>query len=84
MRAKDILPDDINEVQVNDVAVRKGTVGAFLINSRLWLKPDASPEERAAAEEDILEALPALVALGLFDFLSIRNPKLSELVAMHI
>lgn len=84
MRAQDILPDNTNQVQINDVAVRKGTVGAFLINSRLWLKPGASAEERAAAEQDIIDALPALVALGLFDFLSIRNPQLREFIATHL
>jgi len=64
--------------------VRKGTVGAFLINARLWLKPGATAEERELTEQDILDALPALVALGLFDFLSIRDPKLREFVAMHL
>lgn len=84
MRAQDILPDNINQVEVNDVAVRKGTVDAFLINARLWLKPGATAEEREVTEQDILDALPALVALGLFDFLSIRDPKLREFVAMHL
>ncbi|MBA8901179.1 MULTISPECIES: hypothetical protein [unclassified Phyllobacterium] len=84
MRAQDLLPDDINLLHFNDVPVRKGTVGAFLANARLWLNPAAPQEERDAAEKDIIEALPALQALGVFEFMSIRNPQLSELVVTHL
>ncbi|QND52491.1 hypothetical protein HB779_11695 [Phyllobacterium sp. 628] len=87
MRAQDILPDDINQVHINDVPVRKGTVGAFLANARVWLNPDAPAEDQAAAEQDIIDALPALTALtalGVFEFLSIRNSKLNNLVVTHL
>lgn len=80
MRAADILPDDVNAVSLNGIPVRKGTVDAFLNNARVWTNPVTLPIERTAAENDIVEALPALRALCLFDVLEIRNPELRALV----
>jgi hypothetical protein len=71
MRAEDLLPDHINQAQFNGVTVRKGSVGAFLVNARVLSDPAASVESRAAAERDILAALPALRAIGLFDVLQV-------------
>ncbi|MBB5609008.1 MULTISPECIES: hypothetical protein [unclassified Janthinobacterium] len=81
MRAEDLLPDEQNQGQFNDVTVRKGTVGAFLFNARVWLDPASSDDQQAEAERDIVEALPALHALGLFELLQVRDAKLRELVA---
>ncbi|KKO65291.1 hypothetical protein VM94_00823 [Janthinobacterium sp. KBS0711] len=81
MRAEDVLPDQQNQSQFNGVTVRKGTVGAFLANARLWLDENSSIAERSTAERDIADALPALHALGLFDILQVREPALRELVA---
>ncbi|MGK5070756.1 hypothetical protein [Janthinobacterium sp. RT4P48] len=81
MRAEDLLPDEQNEGQFNGVSVRKGTVGAFLGNARRWLDESGSSVERSTAERDILDALPALHALGLFDILQVRDTRLRELLA---
>ena len=81
MRAEDVLPDEQNEGQFNGISVRKGTVGAFLCNARRWLDESSSIAERTMAERDIVDALPALHALGLFDILQVRDTRLRELVA---
>ncbi|MDN2699391.1 hypothetical protein O0882_24055 [Janthinobacterium sp. SUN073] len=81
MRAEDVLADQQNQGQFNGVTVRKGTVGAFLANARLWLDETTSDAERSIAERDILDALPALHALGLFDILQVRDLALRELVS---
>ncbi|MHC8287808.1 hypothetical protein ACYZUD_13470 [Pseudomonas sp. XS1P51] len=83
MRAEDLLPDELNEGQFNGIAVRKGTVGAFLINTRTLSDPLASDEQRRMAEHDIVEALPALRALGLFDILQIRDESLRAMCRQH-
>ena len=83
MRAADILPDDVNNVTLNGVSVRKGTVGALLNNARVWADPMTPVNERTTAENDIVEAVPALRALGLFNILEIRNPELRALVDSH-
>lgn len=81
MRAEDVLPDQQNQGQFNGVTVRKGTVGAFLANARLWLDDASSDADRSSAERDIIEALPALQALGLFDIVQVRDAALRELVS---
>lgn len=81
MRAQDVLPDHVNEVEVGGVTVRKGSVGAFLANARVLLDPGASAGARAAAAGDIEALAPALRALGLFDLLEVRDPQLRALVA---
>ncbi|WP_158934394.1 hypothetical protein [Burkholderia sp. S171] len=83
MRAADILPDDTNVVMLNGVSVRKGTVGAFLANARVWVDPLTPASQRTEAEHDIVDGLPALRALGLFDLLEVRDPDLRALVDSH-
>ncbi|MDM9558788.1 hypothetical protein [Bordetella petrii] len=78
MRAEDILPGRQDWTEIGGVAVRKGTVAAFLANARLWSDPSADAAARAAAERDIARALPSLRALGLFEVLEPRDPALRE------
>jgi len=83
MRAEDLLPDNVNQGEFNGVVVRKGSVGAFLANAKLRTDPTRSVLERATAERHIIEALPALRALGLFDALQIRDEELWSFVEAH-
>jgi len=80
MRADQILPDDVNHGRFNGLTIRKGTVAAFLANARTWPRADASADERAQAQAQIAEDLPALRALGLFEVLEIRDERLRVLV----
>lgn len=80
MRAEDVLPDHLDQGRFNGVTVRKGTVGAFLANARTWCDPATPDEQRLLAEQDILQALPALQALGLFEVLQVRDGKLARLL----
>ena len=80
MRAQDLLPDDVNQADINGVTVRKGTVGAFLANARIWLDQTASAESRQEAETHMAEALAALRALGLFDVFTLRDATLQTFV----
>lgn len=79
MRAEDFLPDTRDHAQFGGMTVRKGTIAAFLANARLWCEGD--PIARAQAEQDILDALPSLRALGLFDVLEARDPGLRAWLA---
>ena len=80
MQPHDILPDDQNEVQVNGLTVRKGSVGAFLATVREWQDPARDADLRATAEADLRGLLPGLHALGLFQVLSARDPALQRLI----
>jgi hypothetical protein len=73
MRADQILPDDVDHGEFAGLTIRKGTVAAFLANARTWTRTDAGAGERAQAEAQIVQDLPALRALGLFEVLQIRD-----------
>lgn len=83
VRAEDLLPGDVNQTERDGVAIRKGTVGAFLVNAKVWCDATAGPAQRVAAERDIIDAIPALRALGLFEVFSIRDAALRQLVETH-
>ncbi|MES2077425.1 MAG: hypothetical protein V4462_17560 [Pseudomonadota bacterium] len=83
MRAEDVLPDDINSGEFKGMTIRKGTVAAFLANARTWLDANAAPDAVATAAARIVEALPALDALGLFEILRIADPRLRAFVEQH-
>lgn len=80
MRAQDLLPDHLDEAHMNGVAVRKGSVAAFLANARVLSDPRASADARVEAEQHVREALPALRAVGLFEVLEIRDAGLRRLI----
>ncbi|MCU1014498.1 hypothetical protein [Stenotrophomonas maltophilia] len=80
MQPHDILPDHQNDVHVNGVTVRKGSVGAFLASVRDWQDPASDPATRATAEADLRALLPGLHALGLFQVLMAHEPALQRLI----
>ena len=80
MRAQDLLPDNVDHGDFNGVQVRKGSVGAFLANAQVLTNPAASAEARKIAERHIIDGLPALRALGLFEVLQIRDETLRAIV----
>nr|WP_297524366.1 hypothetical protein [uncultured Roseateles sp.] len=83
MKAQDMLPDGQNQIERNGTVIRKGTVGAFLVNAKAWRDPAIDAHCRAEAERDIVAALPALRELGLFDVLEVRDERLRALLDAH-
>ena len=83
MKAADILPEGKNQIELNGVIIRKGSVGAFLVNARVWCDPTVDSAQRASAERDMIEVLPALSELGLFEVFSIRDAALRQWVDTH-
>jgi len=81
MRADDVLPDDANQGDFNGVAIRKGTIAAFLANATVWSDPASIAADRATAEAHMAEALPSLRAVRLFDVLEVRDAGLRAWLA---
>ena len=81
MRAEDVLADDTNEATFDGVTVRKGTVGAYLANVRVWSDSTASKDDQLLAEREIIQSLPALKAIGLLDVFEPKDFRLRELIA---
>jgi hypothetical protein len=84
MRAEDILPDQVNSSEMNGILVRKGTVGAFLANARIIKDPEADDRQRTLARQHMADLIPALQALGLFEFFALKDDDLRSFVAARI
>ncbi len=80
MRAEELLPDHINSGEFNGITVRKGTVGAFLINAKTLQNVTISPGEREQVLVEMRDAVPALQALGLLDVFEAREPALRSFI----
>ena len=70
---EDVLPDGVDVTALGGVAVRKGSVAAFVANARrLEGLDDDSPAHRAIASE-LRRLVPALRAVGVFDVFEPRS-----------
>lgn len=79
-RPQDVLPDDVDRTEIDGIVMRKGTVAAFVKNAIRWSDPDTGDEERAALAGAIVEAVPALRALGVLTVFDVRDTRLRALV----
>lgn len=83
VRPEDVLADGQDATRVDGLNLRKGTIAAFLRNALHWTGDIADEAERAAFAQEIVAALPALKALGVFEVFAIRDPGLRELASRH-
>ncbi len=80
-RPDDVLPDHLDRIEVDGLTLRKGTVAAFLRNAIRWTDPATTPQDREALAAAIVEAVPALRALGLLAIFEARDSELRRLIA---
>ena len=83
MRAADALPDHLNAATIDGMTIRKGTIAAFLANAKVIADEGADAAARAAAERDIVDALPSPRAVGLFEVMEVRDARVRALVKAH-
>lgn len=83
MKAEELLPDHVNTGEFNGITVRKGTIGAFLINVKTVEKPDMTDAQREQLFEEMRQAVPALQALGLLDVFEARDPALRSFIEKY-
>ena len=81
MRPEDMLEDQVNERVVNGVRIRKGTLGAFVINVKRLEGYAPESLERAEILTQLRELVPAVRALGMLDVFEPRSPQVRELIA---
>lgn len=80
-RPQDVLPDEHDRTEIDGIVMRKGTVAAFVRNALRWTDPDTEDAERAALADAIVEAVPALRALGVLAVFEVRDARLRALIA---
>lgn len=73
-RPEDFLPGNQSVVEYPGVTVRKGTMGAVLINIEVIESNDACESEKQQAIKIIKELAPSLKGMGLTKHIIWRNP----------
>lgn len=79
-KPEDILPEGINQANLKDINIRKGTVAAFLQNTQRWQDPTTSKEEKIELFDAIQKALPTLQVLGMFEVFQFQDKTLRALI----
>ncbi|ADG79522.1 putative protein OS=Tsukamurella paurometabola (strain ATCC 8368 / DSM / CCUG 35730 /CIP 100753 / JCM 10117 / KCTC 9821 / NBRC 16120 / NCIMB 702349/ NCTC 13040) OX=521096 GN=Tpau_2924 PE=4 SV=1 [Tsukamurella paurometabola] len=80
VRPEDVLPDDQDSADFGGLALRKGTVAAFIRNAQRYLE---LPDESADALElkaALTEAVPQLRAIGVLDVFTPVSPRIRAIV----
>ncbi|RBP83689.1 hypothetical protein EBI01_18715 [Marinomonas rhizomae] len=78
-KPEDILPEGINQTNLEGINIRKGTVAAFLQNTKRWQNPTTSREEKEELFDAIQKALPILRVLGMFEVFQFQDKTLQTL-----
>lgn len=78
MKAEELLPDNQNQVIINGQEIRKGSIGAFLLNCKTVINLDKSSKEYRAAMSNIKEQALLLEKIGLFEVFEIKIPEIRE------
>ncbi|HAF87257.1 MAG: hypothetical protein CMF38_02705 [Legionellaceae bacterium] len=79
MRPEDIISDTQNEIMLNGVTVRKGTVGAFLANIDTLENSSSSVQEKEIAQSILEELAPAIKATGLLKHMTFKNQQIAAM-----
>lgn len=80
IRPENILPDNESSKIIDGIHVRKGTIGAVLANAKTLTSSALTPFEKQAALEIIKELAPALVVLGVHDYIQWKNAEIQQIV----
>lgn len=80
IKPEDIMPDNVNSIEVNGVRVRKATVGAVLANAKILESVATSAAEKSNALASIKELAPSLVALEMHKHVTWNNPEIQRIV----
>ncbi|WP_317205829.1 hypothetical protein [Janthinobacterium sp.] len=80
MIPEDILADGQQYLDLDGLRLRKGSVAAFMANVLLLDAPDCLPAARERARADLLDLLPGLRALGLFEVFTLKSAAAQAIV----
>ena len=78
MKAEELLPDNQNQITINGQEIRKGSIGAFLLNCKAVMKLDKNSNEYKTTMNTIKEQALVLEKIGLFEVFEIKIPEIRE------
>lgn len=80
VRPEDVLPDGQDSADFGGLALRKGTVAAFVRNAQRYVElPDDAPEA-AELKAALAETVPQLRAIGVLDVFVPASPRIKTIV----
>lgn len=81
---EDILPDEINSKIINNIPVRKGTIGAALRNADILASETASDTLKESALQNIRTLAPGLIALKMHEHVVWKNKSIENIINNEI
>lgn len=75
----DILPDDTDEIEINGITARKGTIAAVLANATIIESHSSSEALKQKALNTIEQLAPVVIAVGLMDHLTWNNKRIQDI-----
>jgi hypothetical protein len=80
VRPEDVLPDGVDVVVRDGVAVRKGSVAAFIANAQRLEQLGREEPEYVEVLAQLRALAPALAAVGVFQVFQVRSPVLAGII----
>ena len=79
IKPSDVLADAQNEITINNIKVRKGTIAALIQNIQVLESNTLDAIQKKTLLEGINTLIPAVMAIGLNDCVSWKNPLIQDL-----
>lgn len=78
---EDMIPNGVDGIMINDIYVRKGSIGAFIANIKLLETDGISAQEQEAAYQQLINLAPALIALNIDHYCIFKNKMVNQILA---
>ncbi len=75
----DLMPDEASYAIINGVKVRKGSAAAVFANAKILSSESATAAQKEKAHQIITELAPALVAAGIYEVVTWKNPEIQKI-----
>ena len=79
IKPSDVLADAQNETTLNNIKVRKGTIAALIQNIKVLESNQLDDNQKNNLLDGISSLIPAVIASGLNDCVSWKNPLIQDL-----
>ncbi len=80
IKPQDIIPDGVDFVERQGIAIRKGSAAAILANADILANEQASQAQKEAALQTIRELMPGMVAAGMHRHVTWNNSEIQKIM----
>jgi hypothetical protein len=84
IKAEDIIPENENHAVFNGVQIRKGTMGAALVNADILSSPNSTESEKENARNALKEIAAILANTSFSKHVSWNNPEIQRIFGQDI